>query len=84
MAESKRNICVDFTQEEVEFYLRCAGFTTRERTLFLFRQDEGTLEEATEKLNCSLSTVNRINKSMKKKIVKVAQFYYPGISRDWK
>lgn len=80
----KRNIIIDFTQEEVDFYLRYAGFTTRERTLFLFRQDEGTLEEATEALNCSLSTVNRVNKTMKKKIIKVAQFYYPGISKEWK
>lgn len=81
---NQRNICVDFTQEEVDFYTRCAGFTTRERTLFLFRQDEGTLEEATEILHCSLSTINRINRTMKKKIMKVAQFYYPGISKEWK
>lgn len=80
----KRNMVIDFTQEEVDFYLRYAGFTTRERTLFLFRQDEGTLEEATEILNCGLSTVNRINRTMKIKICKVAKFYYPGISKEWK
>lgn len=80
----QRNVCLDFTQEEIDFYLRFSGFTIREKTLFLFRQNEGTLEEAVDELNCSLSTVNRINKSMKKKIMKVAQFYYPGISREWK
>lgn len=32
----KRNMVIDFTQEEVDFYLRYAGFTTRERTLFCF------------------------------------------------
>lgn len=81
---NQRNICIDFTQEEIDFYLRFAGFTDRERTLFLFRQNEGTLEEAIDKLNCSISTVNRLNKSMKKKIMKVAQFYYPGVSKEWK
>lgn len=81
---NQRNICVDFTQEEIDFYLRFAGFTERERTLFLFRQNERTLEESVDELNCSISTVYRINRSMKKKIIKVAQFYYPGISKEWK
>lgn len=80
----KRNICIDFTQEEIDYYLKFAGFTERERTLFLFRQNEGTLEEAVDEMNCSISTINRLNKSMKKKIMKVAQFYYPGISKEWK
>lgn len=81
---NQRNICIDFTQEEIDFYLRFAGFTDRERTLFLFRQNEGTLEQAIDELNCSISTVKRINKTMKNKIMKVAQFYYPGISKEWK
>lgn len=41
-------------------------------------------EEIAEKMNCSVSTVNRINRTMRNKIFKASDGYYRGISKTWK
>lgn len=81
---NKRNYYAEFIQEEVDFYLKEANFDSRERLLFLLRNAKIPLEEAAEKMNCSVSTVNRINRTMKKKIIKTSVGYYRGISKTWK
>ena len=70
-------------KEEVDFYLRFANFDDRERTLFIFRNNKVPIERIAENMNCSVSTVNRINKTMIRKIIKSSEFYYPGISKEW-
>lgn len=62
---------VEFNQDAIDFILSRAGFTSRERQLFLLRHDENSLEECAEIMNCSTSTVSRINKKMKKKIMSI-------------
>ena len=79
-----RNFYNEFIQEEIDFYLREANFDDRERSLFLYRNKKIPLEEIAELMNCSVSTINRINRTMKKKIIKAAPLYYFGISKDWK
>ena len=81
---NKRNYYAEFIQEEVDFYLKEANFDSRERILFLLRNNKVSLEEAAEKMDCSVSTVNRINRTMKKKIIKTSVGYYRGISKTWK
>ena len=78
---SKRNYYADFIKEEVDFYLKEANFDSRERLLFLLRNEKVPIEEAAEKMNCSVS---RINRTMNKKIIKSSDGYYPGISKTWK
>lgn len=51
---------------------------------FLYRNSKIPLEEVAEKMNCSVSTINRINRTMKTKIIKTAPKYYRGISENWK
>ena len=80
----KRNFYKEFIKEEIDFYLREANFDERERSLFLYRNSEIPLEEVAEKMNCSVSTINRINRTMKTKIIKTAPKYYRGISENWK
>ena len=79
----KRNFYKEFIKEEIDFYLREANFE-RERSLFLYRNSKIPLEEVAEKMNCSVSTINRINRTMKTKIIKTAPKYYRGISENWK
>lgn len=81
---NKTKFYKEFIQEEIDFYLREGGFNDRERTLFLIRVNDGTLEEASEKMNVSKSTIDRINRTMKKKIIKSSHMYYKGISKNWK
>ena len=80
----KRNLYNEFIKEEIDFYLREANFDERERSLFLYRNSKIPLEEVAEKMNCSVSTINRINRTMKTKIIKTAPKYYRGISENWK
>lgn len=80
----KRNFYKEFIKEEIDFYLREANFDERERSLFLYRNSKIPLEEVAEKMNCSVSTINRINRTMKTKIIKTAPKYYRGISESWK
>ena len=78
---SKKNYYVDFIEDEKIFYLHEAGFTDREAQLFKLRvYEDKTLWEAAEIMDYSRRTMDRINKSMKKKMIKVAPMYYPGIS----
>ena len=78
---SKKNFYVDFVEDEKIFYRHEAGFNEREAELFQLRIcEDKTLWEAAEIMNYSRRTMDRINKSMKKKMMKVAPMYYPGIS----
>lgn len=80
---NKKNFYNEFSEEERIFYLKEAGFTEREKTLFKLRvYDEKTLLEAAEIMDYSRRTTDRISKSMKRKIVEVAPMYYRGISID--
>ena len=78
-----RNFYKEFIKEEIDFYLREANFDERERLLFLYRNKKMPLEEIAERMCCSVSTINRINRTMKKKIIKASKFYYSGISKEW-
>lgn len=61
----------DFVKSEIEYIKENANMTPREDQLFELRNKEVSLEECAELMNCSISTVYRINKSMKRKIMKV-------------
>lgn len=61
----------DFIQSEIEYIKANANMTPREEQLFDLRNKENSLEECAEYMNCSISTVYRINKTMKRKIMKV-------------
>lgn len=61
----------DFTKPEIEYIKEQANFTTQEADLFLLRNKEHSLEECAELMNVSVSTIYRISKKMKKKIIKV-------------
>lgn len=61
----------DFTKPEIEYIKEQANFTTQEAELFLLRNKEHSLEECAELMNVSVSTIYRISKKMKKKIIKV-------------
>lgn len=61
----------DFIKSEIEYIKENANMTAREEQLFELRNKENSLEECAERMNCSVSTVYRINKSMKKKIMRV-------------
>lgn len=41
---NKRNYYAEFIQEEVDFYLKEANFDSRERLLFLLRNNKVSLE----------------------------------------
>lgn len=82
---SKRNFYNDFIEDERLFYLHEAGFDDREETLFRLRTyKKKTLWEASEIMGYSSRTMDRINKTMKKKIIKSAPMYYRGISDKWR
>ena len=61
----------DFVKSEIDFIKENANMTPREEQLFSLRNKEYSLEECAEYMNCSISMVNRVNKSMKKKILRV-------------
>lgn len=74
----------DFIEDEKQFYLHEAGFNEREERLFRLRVYENkTLEESAEIMDYSLRTVERINRKMKKKIMKAAPMYYRGVSFNY-
>ena len=71
----------DFSEDERKFYLQEAGFDSREEKLFRLRAyGEKTLWEASELMEYSPRTIDRINKKIKKKITKVAPMYIRGFS----
>lgn len=61
----------DFTKPELDYFRENCNFTKDERTFFELRAQEYTLEEIAEKIHASLSTVKRINRRVKSKIVRV-------------
>lgn len=61
----------DFVKSEIDYIKDNANMTKREEELFSYRNKEYSLEQCAEMMNCSISTVYRINKSMKKKIMRV-------------
>ena len=63
-------IC-DFVNSELEYIRSEANFTKEQATLFDLRVKNIPLEECAEKMNVSVSTVYRINKTVKMKIEKV-------------
>lgn len=67
----ERNTIPDFTQPEMTYLLEKCNFTKDEKELFLLRNEENTLECCAELMDYSISTVKRINKKMKNKIIKV-------------
>ena len=69
MSISSTNFYKEFIEDEKQFYLHEAGFNDREERLFKLRVYEGkTLREASEVMGYSSRTMDRINKTMKKKI----------------
>lgn len=61
----------DFTKYELGLFRERANFTEEEERLFTLRSKYYTLEQAAEEMNISSKTAYRINKRVKKKIVKV-------------
>lgn len=61
----------DFTKRELEVFRDRANFTEDEECLFDLRSKYYTLEQVAEEMNISSKTAYRINKRVKKKIVKV-------------
>ena len=61
----------DFTLIEINRIKNNANFTRMEDKLFDLRNNETSLEMCAEIMNCSVSTVKRINKSMMSKINRV-------------
>ena len=71
----------DFSEDESKFYLSESGFDSREKEFFRLRvYEEKTLFETAEIMGYSPRTIDRINRKVKKKIVKVAPMYYRGFS----
>lgn len=78
-----RNFYKEFIEDEKQFYLREAGFDEREEELFRLRVYKGkTLWEASEIMGYSSRTMDRINRTMKKKIIKSASAYRQNISSE--
>ena len=74
----------DFIEDEKQFYLHEAGFDDREEQLFRLRVYDGkTLEECSEIMGYCTRTIERINRKMKKKIMKAAPMYYRGVSSKY-
>lgn len=61
----------DFTNPEIEHIKEYANFTLQELELFNLRNNENSLERCAELMNVSESTVKRINKKMKSKIIRI-------------
>jgi len=61
----------DFTRREIDYIIENANFTSQEKQLFLLRNEENSLENCAEIMNVSVSTIYRISKKMKKKIIKI-------------
>ena len=63
----------EFTKPEIRYLLAECNFTSDERTLFDMRCADVPLEECAERMNVSVSTVNRLNKRIKQKIDKICK-----------
>lgn len=70
----------DFSEDERKFYLSESGFDSREKEFFRLRvYEEKTLFETAEIMGYSPRTIDRINRKVKKKIVKVAPDVLSGL-----
>lgn len=71
----------EFSESERIFYLKEAGFNSREEKLFRLRVYDGkTLWESADIMGYSSRTIDRINNCIKRKIIKVAPMYNRGFS----
>lgn len=61
----------DFTKPELNYILANANLTKDEESLMWLRNNEHSLEECAEIMDYSLSTIKRINKRLKEKIIKI-------------
>lgn len=61
----------DFTKQEIDYLIENCNFTKQEMQLFLLRNKEYSFENCAEFMNVSDSTVYRINRKMKDKIIRV-------------
>lgn len=61
----------DFTKPELEYITANANLTKDEESLMWLRNNEHSLEECAEIMDYSLSTIKRINKRMKNKIIRI-------------
>jgi predicted DNA-binding protein (UPF0251 family) len=61
----------DFTKPELDYILANANLTKDEENLMWLRNNEHSLEECAEIMDYSLSTIKRINKRLKDKIIKI-------------
>ncbi len=60
----------DFTQKEVDYFLRECNFTPIEEKVFLMRCKDCTLQEVADELNVCYKTAYRINKRVINKIIR--------------
>lgn len=60
-----------FTTSEIIRIVAMANFTDRELALFNLRNKDKTLEECAETMDYSIATINRINKRMIDKIIRI-------------
>lgn len=61
----------DFTKPELDYIIANANLTKDEESLMWLRNNEHSLEECAEMMDYSLSTIKRINKRLKDKIIKI-------------
>ena len=61
----------DFTVKEIRYIKESANFTKMENQLFDLRNAEYSLEVCAEIMNCSISTIKRLNKTLLSKIERV-------------
>lgn len=61
----------DFTKPEIDYIKANANFKPQEEQLFDLRNNEASLEVCAEIMNVSISTIKRINKRMKSKIIRI-------------
>ena len=60
-----------FTKPEIEYCIRECNFTDSEMQLFNMRCKDIPLERCAEEMNISVSTVKRLSRRMKNKIIRV-------------
>lgn len=60
-----------FTRREIEYYIKECNFTDQELALFNKRCRDIPLERCAEEMNISVSTVKRLSRKMKSKILRV-------------
>lgn len=61
----------NFTKPELEYIIENANLTKDEEMLMWLRNNEHSLEECAEMMEYSVSTISRINKRLKDKIIKI-------------